>query len=1169
MPRIVDIDTSVEPNDYYDLFRAYDDVNIHFEGKFKEIFKDDNKNTSRGIYHSTPIYCNSLRFAQFFFERGSVSRQLYQPIINTRAIDFGSYSKGTNENRALKDVLARTRGNEDISSPMSLHMYSLRESGDEDEDYETLESLGIMSKEGCCLHRSKLVGVVARETIYEEFSNLCELFYLKVKREDFEKDDVECIFRFIMIIGAKMALQTADDIRDFVKDFNLVEELGLSMRGLAAMIDDDVPIAVREIGFAIRERTPVRLAIFDGQHRADLYSKILNGLYDFTGNIDLEEISFNTAINTNRREKKVESWQELSLHKLQFALLFGTVRVWDERYEKMEEIHAPLSEYDVFCMYGNNINQASKKGLGVNPLKQAISEAVAVLHRVHKQKAHPYDSLEMVLKKRKGKDYFKNELSSLHKMVVKEWKNKRTLDSIVVDMKMRAGPTKIKEICVSLMSSPQPLIRSRHGHSVVQGVFAFLALCQLDEMGLQSLLVVLDDVVVRATSRPGECALPEFPTSFGGDNVMGDGDNARLFTSLEWIEEVLYGNFYVIAQKLLGLFVYEGAVLLQLKSNTDILSDMYKEETDSWDNLPMDYLDDKEKDLPKLFSVHQAFATFTDQFPTLQEIYVNDEKYGIIDKRIVRHLVVYLFIDVVGVIKKRGHDFQYSPVDKDGNPENVKNNFILDYLHNPKKKNYYQRTKKGNSEGWMKKYTMETFLYCWSTWLSIEFSPFAKPMQFKAISWLGGLEAPNKFKISPKLHEYSHGARDLSRFDKYRFSNFLERMLQPGGYEWFDNNGGKAALLYFDLDSLGGVASPKAAESEDPGDIHAARIIEDERIPGPASPEQHGHIGEEEEEESIAEAEEGTPAAKGSPKDEEESSSESDSDASDKKPKAVKRKSANAKRKRSSGASTASNKTSATTVCRKQISKRASKLYNEIAFGESRKMDDVVLAQDLNWLIRKNAITINFKPEALEHLNVNKLAKECGTVRNCFVEAYENCEGLAHGVKLSIAESPDLPASKEYFEEQYEIEAERKKKRTKKQKKSPKTNPPASNKNKKDRDNDNNPGSSNSNNNNQTSNNSNNNAGNSNAIQENDSSGNEGNGNKNNSTCDGETDDMFEITYVSDKYFQALSQTMVSIDSSTEDVSEMGNESFETGKISPFFQHFNPQDRLESNSLCL
>lgn len=40
--------------------------------------------------------------------------------------------------------------------------------------------------------------------------------------------------------------------------------------------DGDVPNALREIGFAIRAVTKIRFAIFDGQHCADLFSKIVN-----------------------------------------------------------------------------------------------------------------------------------------------------------------------------------------------------------------------------------------------------------------------------------------------------------------------------------------------------------------------------------------------------------------------------------------------------------------------------------------------------------------------------------------------------------------------------------------------------------------------------------------------------------------------------------------------------------------------------------------------------------------------------------------------------------------------------------------------------------------------------------------------------------------------------
>jgi hypothetical protein len=155
----------------------------------------------------------------------------------------------------------------------------------------------------------------------------------------------------------------------------------------------------------------------------------------------------------------------------------------------------------------------------------------------------------------------------------------------------------------------------------------------------------------------------------------------------------------------------------------------------------------------------------------------------------------YIFIDVVQTICERGYDFEYRPVDKDGKPENTRSNAIMMYILNPRLKNYYRRDKKSDNRGWSKKYTTETFLYCWARWLMHYFPVIDMPMDFRLLTVLGAMKSPKELAIGHTTHTFIDAPQDLKSFDKFLFSTFLKQLESPGGFRKLMKEGMMGAML--------------------------------------------------------------------------------------------------------------------------------------------------------------------------------------------------------------------------------------------------------------------------------------------------------------------------------------------------------------------------------------
>ena len=91
---------------------------------FKQVYKEGDK-VDHGVSHSLVNTFLNLNFIQFFFERGPLSHQIYQPPVNNRTIDWGSLSDNTSD-RTLLNVLVDTQ-NSIVSTPNAFFPYSLRD----------------------------------------------------------------------------------------------------------------------------------------------------------------------------------------------------------------------------------------------------------------------------------------------------------------------------------------------------------------------------------------------------------------------------------------------------------------------------------------------------------------------------------------------------------------------------------------------------------------------------------------------------------------------------------------------------------------------------------------------------------------------------------------------------------------------------------------------------------------------------------------------------------------------------------------------------------------------------------------------------------------------------------------------------------------------------------
>ena len=525
----------------------------------------------------------------------------------------------------------------------------------------------------------------------------------------------------------------------------------------------------------------------------------------------------------------------------------------------------------------------------------------------------------------------------------------------------------MEKCIVELMKSTKPFMTVNMGSSSVNSLFSLLALVQCDRKGLMSVKGLFLDVQA-------------------DDNlVMSEMDDVRLFTSIPWIDRVIFGNLSAVSTVIKNRMFQEGALRATIvRSWSDEIPENWHNGT-AWE-IP--------QDLTLLDNMQNQYYDPARK-PTKAKCGCASARWMNTDNRVLRHLMCRLLCDAVKVMHIHGHDFAYTPKDISGKREPQKANAILKYLSPANTvKNYYNKNSKETEMAWAKKYTMETFLFCWSTWVEHKLCPFNKAQTFIVMPLLGGMKSPaTGLTDMTNNHEYQTPVKNLDRLMQYSFSTFLERILRNGGYEWFKKNGGEKAIHYF-TDGPRKKAKAKEGLSSEEETVDEEEAIDEEESVGVNQPDAEAEVL------PLA------PIAKGvSELLAGEGGDDGDNDSKN-------TPEGKSKRKSSGGGSAKSSTRKSSTKKSKQNGSPASvamakkkairllhtngaKLFSEQAFGRgsvAQTMNDDEIVETISFLVMKGCVTgITLNETAIEVMNRESRKKTNpvnGTLRNCMLHAH-------------------------------------------------------------------------------------------------------------------------------------------------------------------------------------
>lgn len=222
-------------------------------------------------------------FATAFLERGAVTKQIYQPDVNHRQINFDSYYQdgATVEGKHSGSLIESMVFPCETSSfsggnLMSLVCYDVAET--DSEVFLPLRSptslTGLVDENGACFHGAGTIDFLdSKELTLKTFERLLLLFGLKrcSKFSDMCEVHAEEIASFFSSVCAK-PLKTVMDLKAFI-----------THHGLGWLYEvDEKPFTVQvEIFFGlIRCLVPFRVAAYDGRHRMYLCAHFVTGQFN-------------------------------------------------------------------------------------------------------------------------------------------------------------------------------------------------------------------------------------------------------------------------------------------------------------------------------------------------------------------------------------------------------------------------------------------------------------------------------------------------------------------------------------------------------------------------------------------------------------------------------------------------------------------------------------------------------------------------------------------------------------------------------------------------------------------------------------------------------------------------------------------------------------------------
>ena len=299
------------------------------------------------------------------FERSPYTNHIYQPKVNYRKTNHAHYEAGRNASnklmRGLSDVVIGATDTEDIHShPIMFTPYKVVP--DSDESFGCmLTTLGTVIFKNdlvtkfCPCELTKAVGVGVGQ---EEIAQLLSVFGRAYDHDSTPEGNLAAFADLF----ADVQLNTVENVNQFLQDFGFAE------RGVVYETEHPLHFNLLQLGAYIRSLTNFRLAIVDGQHRCNLISLYLIGIFDHSCNSVLD--------NTHLRGSffgETDKWETMTVFKHRFNFVFG-------RPLEHSNGSRDLSDgFDVFHKYGHSKNTAAEHSVQSVDLKVVFDDAVTIL----------------------------------------------------------------------------------------------------------------------------------------------------------------------------------------------------------------------------------------------------------------------------------------------------------------------------------------------------------------------------------------------------------------------------------------------------------------------------------------------------------------------------------------------------------------------------------------------------------------------------------------------------------------------------------------------------------------------------------------------------------------------------------------------------------------------
>lgn len=801
-----------------------DTINVNIKTEFTS--KSSLNDSGPGIIHTVSKKDFSLTFAQLLFERGPISLHMYQPRVNNRSIEYGAYVSDKPEKniRALVKVLVRKLGTESIGAvDFAMSMYTITQETDPAENLIPIQTLGEVNATKTKAVPSIMEGWKAKSTSYQELSQLASIFDFKFTSPDndetFKTGEflVSAMSALASEIGKDLQLNTADKFRAFVDKYSLAPKLSLDQMAITNLTDDDVPYAVQRLGFALRRKTTVRLALFDGQHRATLFAMLLNGIFDMKNSMELEKYKFcddmkklfpddpdsdteesDDALEPESKAVEAETekirWNNMSIHTERCNVIFGVAGMKDgSGTETLVLSHDSLSHYRAF---GINVNSSQVKAVESPIYKQPINEAVRVLLEREDFEISPSD-----LTRKNASEYWSKvsvDRDSCWKLVDSCWEEYNCYNSLVFGKDTLTANQKktIRNGLKTILTNPTILssktIACGKGGQNAE-IFMLLAMCYANHTALRQLRKIFI------------AASPEFPQ-------FRSNTSPALFHGGFWIKSVFAKNLARVHNSLGIRILFEHLLnsgLKQIRKEGTTMPALFTD-VNEWIPQEIGELNGLSPDLSVLEECFPGDSLYTsaERKVELKARINNNYKAFHQDALIARMIMCYFFSDMVDALHHYGPDFDYKVVgpasndeedDKVADPTSNEDGKVADPASNKEKNDFTYYLARGRNDlytmtdDWQKAHSFESAVYLWSCWLGRKLDPMGKPRMFMIFDRIGlfngGME-PHQWKFTKNEHKFTKVNEDIpGAFRDLSFSAFLKCLLQPKGYEKFKNEG--------------------------------------------------------------------------------------------------------------------------------------------------------------------------------------------------------------------------------------------------------------------------------------------------------------------------------------------------------------------------------------------